>query len=167
MSSVTYEPFGPDTGFRCCNAGQETRSFDQDYRLTNVTDIGGIRRGEARVLENLSYAYYPTNNVQTITDAVTSGNSQSFSYDSLQRLSQAAGGYGGFGFTYDGDGNQLTQVLGATTTNYGYGAGSDQLATQSVAGVVTQAIGYCALAWILSEFRVAFPWKGPIRTRDL
>ncbi|MGB6686577.1 MAG: RHS repeat-associated core domain-containing protein [Terracidiphilus sp.] len=144
VSSVTYEPFGPDTGFRCCNAGQETRSFDQDYRLTNVTDIGGIRRGEARVFENLSYAYYPTNNAQTITDAVTSGNSQSFSYDSLQRLSNASGSYGSFGFTYDGDGNQLTQTLGATTAGYGYGAGSDQLATISVGGVETQAIGYAA-----------------------
>ena len=144
VSSVTYEPFGPDKGFRCCNAGQETRGFDQDYRLTNVTDVGGIRRGEARVLENLTYTYYPTNNVQTITDAVTSGNSQSFSYDSLERLSQAAGSYGSFGFTYDGDGNQLTQTLGATTTSYGYGAGNDLLATISVGGVETQSIGYTA-----------------------
>jgi hypothetical protein len=73
VSSVAYEPFGPDTGFRTGSAGQETRSFDQDYRLTNVTDLGTVRRGVTRVLENLSYAYYPTNNVQTITDAVTSG----------------------------------------------------------------------------------------------
>jgi len=140
-SSVTYEPFGPDTGFRYGSGSSEARAFDQDYRMTNVTDLGEIRRGEARVLENLSYAYYPTNNVQTITDAVTSGNSQSFSYDSLQRLSQASGGYGSFGFTYDGDGNQLTQALGATTTSYGYGTGSDLLATISVEGVETQAIG--------------------------
>ena len=87
-SSVAYEPFGPDTGFRYGSAGQETRGFDQDYRLTNVTDLGTVRRGLARVFENLSYAYYPTNNVQTITDAVTSSNSQSFSYDNLQRLSR-------------------------------------------------------------------------------
>jgi RHS repeat-associated protein len=143
-SSVAYEPFGPDTGFRYGSGSSETRGFDQDYRLTNVTDLGAVRRGLARVLENLSYAYYPTNNVQTITDAVTSSNSQSFSYDNLQRLSQAAGSNGTFGFTYDGDGNQLTQTLGATTTNYGYGSGSDQLATISVGGVATQAIGYTA-----------------------
>jgi len=142
VSSVTYEPFGPDTGFKYGSGSSEARAFDQDYRLTNITDLGQIRRGEARLLENLSYAYDPTNNVQTITDAVTSGNSQSFSYDSLQRLSQAAGSYGSFGFTYDGDGNQLMQALGATTTNYGYG--SDQLATISVGGVQTQAIGYTA-----------------------
>ncbi|MGB7265888.1 MAG: RHS repeat-associated core domain-containing protein, partial [Terracidiphilus sp.] len=141
-SSVSYEPFGPDTGFKYGSGSSETRGFDQDYRMTNVTDLGEIRRGEARVLENLSYAYYPTNYVQTITDAVTSGNSQSFSYDNLLRLSQATGSYGSLGYTYDGDGNQLTQALGATSTSYGYGTGSDQLATISVGGVTTQAIGY-------------------------
>jgi len=143
-SSIAYKPFGPDAGLRYGSAGQQTRSFDQDYRLTNVTDIGTIRRGLARVAENLSYAYYPTNNVQAIADAVTAGNSQSFGYDSLQRLSTAAGGYGSFGFTYDGDGNQLSQTQGSTTTNYGYGTGSDLLGTISVGGVQTQAIGYTA-----------------------
>ncbi len=68
-SSIAYKPFGPDAGLRYGSAGQQTRSFDQDYRLTNVTDLGTVRRGLARVAENLSYAYYPTNNVQAITDA--------------------------------------------------------------------------------------------------
>jgi hypothetical protein len=149
-SSIAYKPFGPDAGLRYGSAGQQTRSFDQDYRLTNVTDLGTVRRGLARVAENLSYAYYPTNNVQAITDAVTAGNSQSFGYDSLQRLSTASGGYGGFGFTYDGDGNQLSQTAGATTTNYGYGSGSDLLATISVGGVQTQAVGYTADGRIFS-----------------
>jgi RHS repeat-associated protein len=143
-SSIAYKPFGPDAGLHYGSSGQQTRTFDQDYRLTNVTDLGTVRRGLARVAENLSYAYYPTNNVQAITDAVTSANSQSFSYDNLQRLSNASGGYGGFGFTYDGDGNQLSQTHGSTTTNYGYGSGSDLLATISVGGVQTQAIGYTA-----------------------
>jgi len=141
-SSIAYKPFGPDGGLRYGSAGQQTRSFDQDYRLTNVTDIGTVRRGLGRVAENLSYAYYPTNNVQAITDAVTAGNSQSLGYDNLQRLNQASGSYGGFGFTYDGDGNQLSQTQGSTTTNYGYG--SDLLATISVGGVQTQAVGYTA-----------------------
>jgi RHS repeat-associated protein len=143
-SSVAYEPFGPDTGFRSGNAGQETRGFDQDYRLTNVTDLGTVRRGVTRVLQNLSYAYYPTNNVQTITDAVNSTNDQSFSYDNLQRLSAATGGYGTFGFTYDNDGNRLSQTFGTVTTNYGYGTGSDLLATTSVGGTTTQTLGYTA-----------------------
>ncbi len=82
--------------------------------------------------------------MQTITDAVNSGNSQSFSYDNLQRLSSAAGGYGSFAYTYDKDGNRLSQTHGTETTTYGYGAASDLMATLSVGGVQTQAIGYTA-----------------------
>ncbi|MGA3133378.1 MAG: hypothetical protein ABSD59_21495, partial [Terracidiphilus sp.] len=138
VSNISYEPFGPYTGLTYGNGVVETRSFDQDYRVTGIADAGTF------TLQNLGYAYYPTNNVQTITDAVNTGNSQSFTYDNLQRLSQATGGYGAFGFTYDADGNQLTQTLGTATTNYGYGAGNDLLSTLSVGGVATQAIGYTA-----------------------
>ena len=138
VSSVTYKPFGPYSALTYGNAVAETRSFDQDYRLTGVTDTA------PSALQNLGYAYYSTNNVQAITDAVNSGNSQSFSYDNLQRLTNAAGGYGSFAYTYDNDGNRLSQTHGIETTSYGYGTGSDLLATLSVGGVQTQAIGYTA-----------------------
>ncbi|HEU5352161.1 MAG TPA: RHS repeat-associated core domain-containing protein [Terracidiphilus sp.] len=137
-SNVAYEPFGPSSGLTYVNGVAETRGFDQDYRMTGVTDTGNS------VLQNLGYVYYPTNNVQTITDAVNSGNSQSFSYDNLQRLSSAAGGYGSFTYTYDKDGNRLTQTHGTETTNYGYGTANDLLATLSVGGTQTQAVGYSA-----------------------
>jgi uncharacterized protein RhaS with RHS repeats len=72
------------------------------------------------------------------------GNSQSFVYDSLQRLSSATGSYGTYGYMYDKDGNRLTQTLGSTTTTYGYGTGNDLLQTMSVSGSVTQTVGYTA-----------------------
>lgn len=138
VSSIAYQPFGPYSGLTYGNGVAESRGFDQDYRLTGITDTG------TSALQNLTYGYYPTNNVQTITDAVNSGNSQSFNYDNLQRLSNATGGYGSFGYTYDKNGNRLSQTLGVTTTTYGYGTGSDLLQTLSVGGVQTQAIGYTA-----------------------
>jgi YD repeat-containing protein len=72
VSSIAYEPFGPYTGLTYGNGVAETRGFDQDYRLTALTDTG------SSPLQSLTYAYYPTNNVQTITDAVNVGNSQSW-----------------------------------------------------------------------------------------
>ena len=72
------------------------------------------------------------------------GQQPEFGYDSLQRLSSATGGYGTLGFTYDANGNRLSQTHGIETTNYRYGSGSDLLATLSVGGVQTQAIGYMA-----------------------
>ena len=138
VSSVGYEPFGPYSSLTYGNGVAETRGFDQDYRMTGITDTG------SSVLQNLSYAYYPTNNVKTIADGVHSADSQSFVYDSLQRLSSATGSYGTYGYTYDKDGNRLTQTLGPTTTTYGYGTGNDLLQTMSVGGSVTQTIGYTA-----------------------
>ena len=116
----------------------ETRAFDQDYRLTSLVDTG------TNPVQNLAYAYYPTNNVKTITDGINSADSQSFVYDSLQRLTQATGSYGTYGYTYDKDGNRLTETLGTTTTTYGYGTGNDLLQAISVGGTVTQTIGYAA-----------------------
>jgi len=138
VSSIAYEPFGPYSGLTYGNGIGEARGFDHDYRLTTLTDTG------SSPLQNLSYAYYPTNNVKTITDGVNSGNNQSFSYDSLQRLNAAMGGYGSYGYSYDKDGNRLTQVLGGVTTTYGYGIGNDLLSTTSVGGVTMQTVGYTA-----------------------
>lgn len=138
VSGITYKPFGPYAGLTYGNAVAETRGFDQDYRLTGITDTG------TSALQNLSYTYHATNNVKTIANAMNAGNSQSFSYDNLQRLNQAAGEYGAFGFIYDKDGNRLTQALGIVTTHYGYNPASDLLTNESVGGTVTQTIGYTA-----------------------
>jgi len=139
VSSVAWEPFGPYTSLTYGNGVVETRGFDQDYRLTALTDAG-----TSSPLQNLSYAYYPTNNVQTITDATNSGNNQSFNYDNLQRLASAQGGYGWLAWTYDKNGNRLSQTFGSAITTYGYGTANDLLTTLSLNGTTTQAIGYSA-----------------------
>jgi RHS repeat-associated protein len=103
LSKITYEPFGPPTGMAYGNGVAETRTFDLDYRLTALADTG-----TAKVL-SLAYGYDAANNVLSITDGVTSGNSQKFTYDVLNRLITASGGYGSLGYTYDANGNRLTQ----------------------------------------------------------
>jgi len=138
VSGIAYQPFGAYTALTFGNSVVEARGFDQDYRLTGITDTASSN------IQELTYAYYPTNNVQTITDGVNSGSSQSFNYDNLQRLSQAQGGYGSFSFTYDKDGNRVIQILGPETTVYGYGAGTDLLKTITVGGTLAQTIGYTA-----------------------
>jgi RHS repeat-associated protein len=75
---------------------------------------------------------------------VTPGNSESFSYDTLQRLTQAQGGYGSYAYTYDGDGNRSSETLGTITGNFGYQSGSDLLTSISVGGTLIQGFGYAA-----------------------
>lgn len=37
VTNITYEPFGPMTGLTYGNGLAETRSYDEDYRVTAIT----------------------------------------------------------------------------------------------------------------------------------
>ena len=106
VSNVTYEPFGPYNGLTNGNGVAEARGFDQDYRLTGITDIGS-----SSTLQSLTYGYYPTNNVQTITNAVASSQNiesatMSYGYgtgsDQLTTLSVGGTVMQTIGYTADG-----------------------------------------------------------------
>jgi uncharacterized protein (TIGR03437 family) len=137
VSNVTYEPFGPVTGLKYGNGVAETRSFDLDYRLTAIIDAGN------KQVQNLAYGYDAADNVLSVTDAITSGNTQRLGYDALDRLTSATGTYGSLGYSYDAVGNRLTQTVGTAATTYAYTADSNRLAATS-AGGTTQTLGYTA-----------------------
>jgi RHS repeat-associated protein len=102
-SAVAYEPFGPMKSLTHGNGITEQRSFDPDYRLTQLA------AGGSAPVENLTYKYDAANNVLSIGDGITSGNNQTSTYDILNRLTSAAGAYGSLGYTYDANGNRLTE----------------------------------------------------------
>jgi RHS repeat-associated protein len=131
VTNATYEPFGPLYTLSFGNGVSEARRFDLDYRITALAAAG------FSALEGLSYAYDAVDNVLSIADAVTPGNSQNFGYDSLNRLTSATGAYGAFGWTYDKVGNRLKQNFGTATTTYGYTAGTNRLASITAAGSTT------------------------------
>ena len=135
VSGVAYEPFGPVSALTYSNGVADNRLFDLDYRLTNLVDTGTAS------LQNLTYGYDAGNNVLSVGDAVTPGNSQDLGYDALNRLDTATGSYGSLAYTYDAVGNRLTQASGPTTSTYNYAPHSNQLTTIK-SGAVTQAIAY-------------------------
>ena len=138
LSSINYEPFGPVTSLTFGNGIVETRSFDLDYRMTNLADAG------TTTLQNLSYVYDQADNVRSITDGVTPGNSQAFpGYDALNRMTGATGGYGSLAYTYDPVGNILSQTLGSVATKYTYAKKSNRLAG-IVTGKSKQSVGSTA-----------------------
>jgi RHS repeat-associated protein len=109
LSEIAYLPFGPPNALTYGNGVAESRSFDLDYRLTALAGTGN------NPIESLTYGYNAANDVLSITDGVTSGNSQSFGYDALDRLTSASGGYGTLAYTYDANGNRLSANLAAAT----------------------------------------------------
>jgi RHS repeat-associated protein len=116
LSGITYRPFGPANALTYGNGVAESRSFDLDYRLTALSGTGN------QPIQSLSYGYNAANDVLSIADGVTSANSQHFGYDSLDRLTSANGGYGTLAYTYDANGNRLTENPAAPVTLDGLGS---------------------------------------------
>lgn len=122
VTGITYEPFSDDeTGMSYGNGLTETRQYDGDYRLTNITVSGGIM--------NWTYGYNPDGTFSGITDNNTSNLSQAFTYDGLDRVTGAsqAGGYGTQTYGYlnpatqaDMDGNRAQMVNAGVSTSYFY-----------------------------------------------
>jgi RHS repeat-associated protein len=107
-TSVTHMPFGPVASLTWGNGVTDVRTFDLDYRMTSITDHGTAN------IQYLSYGYDADNNPTTITDIVTGGNTQTLTYDLIDRLKSATGVYGTISsITYDSNSNRLT--YGATT----------------------------------------------------
>jgi len=135
VSNISYEPLGPITSVLYGNGITETRGFDADYRMTGIADTG------TTALQSLGYSYDAADNVKSITDGVTPGNSQNLVYDTLNRLTQATGVYGALAYSYDHMGNRLTQGIGSAVTTYTYTPASNQLAAVS-AGGTSQTVSY-------------------------
>ena len=111
----------------------ETRTYDRAGRLTDVQNANGTG-----TLSRYTYTLDPVGNPTQVsgTDPTTT-----FSYDALDRLTQACWSppnCSGTGdsfvtYTYDGVGNRLTEVKPGGTTTYTYNA-SDQLTSTSGPG---------------------------------
>lgn len=147
VTAVTYQPFGPVTGLTYGNGIVETRSYDQDYRLTKLSGTGSAE------VQSLTYALDAGNNVLSITDGVNAANSQSFGYDVLNRLTTAAGGYGSLAYSYDSNGNRtqegslpaamdgLGQITGFSYNQAGWLASTSQ-GSQQIAQYTYDAFGH-------------------------
>lgn len=90
--------------------------------LTQTYDRDGNVTSEGRSLAGVS------------NDA--GGNTQSFSYDGLNRVTASSGLARADAFSYDLNGNRLSKTEGGATTTYTYDR-SDQLINQTIAGVTT------------------------------
>ena len=127
--SITYVPFGPVSGLTYGNGLAETLTYDHDYHLTNILTSGNS------VVQNLALSYDAVGNITSITDNLDNTLNQTFGYDKDYRLVSATGKYGAVGYTYDADGNRLTNTTNGTTSTYTYPTTSNKLSSVKTGGV--------------------------------
>lgn len=136
LSNVTYEPFGPVDGWTWGNGSTLTRVYDGDG---NVTDISGA--GGEEVL-----GYDDASRVSGITNTTVNSRRSvdwTYGYDDLDRLTSAASGTLTEGWTYDADGNRLSQT-GASLLTYSISPSSNEVTalTAAAAGPGSHTLAY-------------------------
>ena len=131
-SQITHHPSGAITSFLAGNGLTHTATYDARYRVQSL-NAGGLL--------TLAYGYDSAGNVTSVSESTRSGMNQSFSYDSLDRLTAASGVWGGGGFAYDGRGNRLSKTVGGAGTSYAYDAANR---LQSAVGAEAATFAYDA-----------------------
>jgi RHS repeat-associated protein len=129
--NISYLPFGPLKELTYGNGVGETRGFDEMFRLTGLS---------AGSVMNLSYTHDPVGNILTITNLLDPTRSQSFTYDSLERLVGAQGVYGTEGYTYDRVGKRLQKARNEEVEDYSYISGTNKI--QAITGASPLSFSY-------------------------
>lgn len=119
VSSVSYRPFGPAQGLTFGNGQTYTRGFDTDGRVASYT-LG---------TQSFAVGYDAASRVSFISDTVVPANTNTYTYDNLDRLTNAVAPGTPYAYTYDTVGNRLAKTVGAATDTYAYSGTSNRLAT--------------------------------------
>lgn len=104
LSNATYEPFGAVRGWTWGNGATVIRSHNTDGNASVISSTG----------LHLSFQYDNALRTQNVSDLDTTALSWTYSYDVLDRLNAANDATNSESWTYDGNGNRITQ-----TGNYG------------------------------------------------
>jgi RHS repeat-associated protein len=134
LSNVTYDPFGPVTGWTWGNGSTVTRSYDTDGKLTDISN-------SISSIGNRGFGFDDAFRITGVTDS-GGGPSWTYEYDDLDRLDAATKSGTIIGYSYDANGNRLTQS-GTNASTHTVSATSNRLS--SVSGSLTRTYTYDAV----------------------
>jgi RHS repeat-associated protein len=117
LSNSIYDPFGPARQWMWGNGTYTNRTFDLDGKLTQV-DSSGLN----------TYTFDDAFRITANTDTSNSANSWSYGYSLLDRLTSASKSSLSQSWTFDANGNRLTQG-GTTSTTFIIASNSNRLTT--------------------------------------
>jgi RHS repeat-associated protein len=152
VSAITWLPFGPISSYKLGNGQIVKRTYDADYRVTDLTspalnlhfaldamgNIVALGNAPGANPATETYSYDPLNRLNSISDAGTT--LESYTYNSTgDRLSKTAPGLATGAYLYTTGTHQLASIGNAARTNDVNGN-----TTSSVIGGETFGFGYNA-----------------------
>jgi RHS repeat-associated protein len=135
VSGITYQPFGPISGYTLGNGQVIARTYDTNYRLTDLTSPAF----------NLHVARDAMGNIKAIGNAAGASPAiETYGYDALYRLTTVTDANGAVleAVTYNRAGDRLTKAgSGLDTGAYSYNPGTHQLVAMGDATLTVDADG--------------------------
>jgi RHS repeat-associated protein len=152
LSSVAYEPFGPVRGWTWGNSTSEVRLYNTDGNPSQYSAI-----------ESTTLAYDNAFRISGTTNASNSALSWTYGYDLLDRLTSAAATGTTRGWTFDANGNRLTQT-GTVAGTYTPSSSSNRLS--SITGTPARTYSYDSAGNTLTYSTTTFTYynRGRMRT---
>jgi RHS repeat-associated protein len=116
VTNVQYEPFGAVSGWTWGNGATAIRLHNADGNISaiNTTGLG------------LTYGYDNALRATEIGDQATPSLSWSYGYDTLDRLTSATNANTNEAWTYDANGNRLTETGGPNANEFTYSSTSNR-----------------------------------------
>ena len=147
LSAVTYEPFGGVDGWTWGNGTSTvSRTFNGDGLVSQIVTAG----------VTLGYSFDNANRIIGISDSSNSALTWTYGYDPLDRLTSATTSAITDGWTYDANGNRLTQT-GTTAITFSVSSTNNQLTTTS--GGLVRTYGYDAAGNTQSNGAYSFAYN--------
>jgi RHS repeat-associated protein len=146
--TITWQPFGALAGLRHANSVELAFTYDLDSRLTRILATGG-----ATTFLDLNYTWDNADNITAISDGRAPAQSQSFGYDTLDRLISGTGAYGAWTYGYSANSNRTARSKsGGVSETYTTTSGSNRLASVSD-GSNTRSLTYDGAGNITGDSR--------------
>ena len=119
VSGVSYHPFGGVKGYTLGNGQASTRGIDLDGRIASYT-LGA---------QSFAIGYDAASRISFISDVGTPANTNTYGYDSLDRLTSAVLPATPYAYGYDAVGNRTSKTSGSSTDTYAYSSISNRIAS--------------------------------------
>jgi RHS repeat-associated protein len=146
LTNATYDPFGPANAWTWGNGHTEARNFDLDGNLSTVVMLS----------ETVTAHYDNASRISSIGDNYSTGYTWSLGYDALDRLTSASKSGTTYGWTYDANGNRLSQT-GTAASTFTPSTSSNQLTSTS--GSLARTYAYDAAGNTRSYSNLAFTYN--------
>ncbi|MFL6604734.1 MAG: RHS repeat-associated core domain-containing protein [Steroidobacteraceae bacterium] len=153
LNSVVYEPLGPVSGWTWGNGSTTNRTYDTDGKISQIVSAG-----------TKTYGYDDAFRITGISDTSTGASNWTYGYDALDRITSGTSPSISRGWTYDANGNRLTET-GTAPSAYSISPTNNRIT--GITGALARAYGYDAAGNTTSYATVAATYNNAGRLTTL